>query len=110
MSMPRGKMRAMKGTYSVRLPNDAILETHHRHEYHGSKCPVLTTPDAKCLVYTTPGLKTCCDPCIYHGPNCTVGLCLGCWLYRYKRVFHHFMPDLPFKKRKFVKKDKKEKA
>jgi len=99
MSMPRAKMRSMKGTYMIELPKDAVIEGHHTHNYHGSKCPVLTSETAKCLVITTPGLKTCCDPCIFHGSNCTVGLCLGCWLYKYKKVIHHFMPDLPFKRR-----------
>src|SRR5712691_12126335 len=105
MSMPKARMRAMKGTYSVILPQDMVIPTGHKHEFHGSKCPVLTTPGSKCLVVTTPGLKTCCDPCPYHGPNCTVGICLGCWLYRYKKSITHFMPDLPFKRRKFKPKD-----
>ncbi len=99
MSMSKSRMRAMRGTYMVELPKGVVIEGHHKHEYHGSKCPVLTTPDAKCLVITSPTLKTCNDPCLFHGPNCTVGLCLGCWLYKYKRVLHHFMPDLPYKRR-----------
>ncbi len=84
----------------VRAGKVYAIPYRHEHNYHGPHCPVLTTTDGKCLVITTPGLKTCCEPCMWHGPNCTIGICLSCWLYgnnggSVRTTFHHFMPGPP---------------
>jgi len=107
MSMPKVmlKRRGLPQGSVIEYESAATIETHHSHVYHGSKCPMLTSPDGKCLV--TVGAKSCLDPCIFHGQNCQIGVCLECWLYDGKKTIHHFLPTLPKKRGPRKKKWKK---
>ena len=62
-------MRYMKGYVSGR-PGEGMFKPKHTHYYE----------------------KTM--PCFAHGANCTVGLCVGCWLYEGKKTVTHFMPTI----------------
>ncbi len=75
----------------------------HKHFYHGPHCPVLISREGKCN-------GNCLEQCIFHGPNCKVGVCLTCWLdgrdgLSSRVTIHHFMPGPPAGPRK--KREKK---
>jgi len=85
-------MRRKRGVsaISVQTGDFVDLAGRHTHFYVGMAWFKMT-PEER--IKNPPPL----DPCIFHGVNCTVGICIECWLGAGKKTIHHFMPDLPHK-------------
>ncbi len=101
MSMPKSFLRR-RGLPQLSVETlTQVISTTHKHFYVGSQWFKMSEKDR---ISNPPPL----DPCPFHGLNCTVGVCVDCWLSRGRKTIQHFMPTL-LRKRKFKPQPKPEK-